>query len=194
MKNPEFYQELSELRSDDVFPDHTFANMLLDNVFPKSSTELAQKLSNVTSAFYGLTLKQIAEHCGKENIDPVSRSLFKELGMLKTQEAMNMQLSIPSDTRALALVLISAIYTSSPEYKFEVKTFKPNITDLRLFGVCRYYRIAKKLNIERYITWPNLVPFFEGVAEQMQINCTIEMKVISLEDDGRCDYYLRCSM
>jgi hypothetical protein len=75
MKNPEFYQELSILRSDDVFPDHTFANMLLDNVFPKSIAELALKLSNVTSAFYGLTLKQMAEHCGKENIDPVSRYL-----------------------------------------------------------------------------------------------------------------------
>jgi hypothetical protein len=183
-----------ELRKDDIFPDKNIESMLIDKVYPETSSELALKLSNITAGFYGYTLKQVGEHCGKDKIDAVSKSLFKELGMLKTQEAISTGIEVPNDTRALALAIISAIYTSSPEYKFEIKEYSPHLTELRLFGACRYYRIAKKLNIDEYITWPCLEPFFDGVKEYLGIVCNIEMKINLLADDGSCDYHISVRM
>jgi hypothetical protein len=36
-----------------------------------------------------------------------------------------------------------------------------------VFGISRYDRIAKALNIERHLTWSELLPFFEGAAEEL---------------------------
>jgi hypothetical protein len=194
MSNNKIFQEMLELRKDDVFSDKSIESMLIDKVYPRTTSELALKLSNITAGFFGYTLKQVGEHCGKDKIDAVSSSLFKELGMLKTQEAKSMGIDVPNDTRAMALAIISAIYTSSPEYKFEIKVYESERTEMRLFGACRYYRIAKKLNIADYISPPILKPFFDGVAEYLGIKCNIDMKINSLDQDGTCDYYLNVSM
>jgi hypothetical protein len=65
---------------------------------------------------------------------------------------------------------------------------------MRFFGVCRYFRIAKKLNIESHISWPVLIPFFEGIAQQIGVECKVEMEIRKLEDDGRCDYLAKFTL
>jgi len=185
------YEEMKRIRGEDKYQDKETEEHLLEKIFPKSTEELALRLSNVTAAFYGFTLKYIGEQCGWDKVDPISRSLFRELGRLKTIEAQEMEVDIPGDTRALAIVLISAIYTSSPEYNFETLKYTPEETVMRIFGSCRYFRIAKKLKIETYLSWPTLIPFFEGIAQQVDIECEVKMEIRNLENDGRCDYLAR---
>ena len=48
-------------------------------------------------------------------------------------------------------MFITAVHSASPEYNFEVFEYLPNETVIRVFGVSRYDRIAKKLDIERYV-------------------------------------------
>ena len=188
------YEEMKDIRGKDKFPDNELEEHLLQKVFPGTTEELALRLSNVTSAFYGLTLMIIGQRCGWDKVDSISRSLFKELGRLKTIEAQEREVDIPKDTRALAIVLISAIYTSSPEYNFEFLKYTPEETVMRIFGACRYYRIAKKLNIEKHISWPSLTPFFEGIAQQLGIECKVGMEINRLEDNGTCDYLARFTL
>jgi hypothetical protein len=124
-------------------------------------------------------------------VDTVSKNLFRELGHLKATEAREMGIPLPPDSRAPAVVFVTAVYTSSPEYNFEFLTYTPEETDLRIFGSCRYYRIARKLGIAGYLRWPTLIPFFQGIVEELGIECSVEMTVKSLEEDGTCDYLAR---
>ena len=51
--------------------------------------------------------------------------------------------------------------------------------------------IAKKLDIERYLTWPELIPFFEGVAEEMGVRCKMEGELKELGKEGRYECVYR---
>ncbi len=188
------YKELEDLRGRDKYPSKELEEHLVNRIFPKTTEELALVLSNVTAGFFGFTLKSIGQQCGWDKVDSIAKSLFRELGQLKTKEAIEKGVEVPRDTRALAVVSITAIYTSSPEYNFEVLEYKPEETVIRIFGASRYFRIAKKLNIERYISWPILIPFFEGIAQQIGRECKIEMETKKLEDDGRCDSLVRFTL
>ena len=194
MTDRKLYEEMKGLRGKDKYPNKELEEHLIEKIFPKTTEELTLRLSNVTAGFYGLALKHIGQQCGWDKVDSISQSLFRELGQLKTIEAQEMGVNIPRDTRALAVVIISAIYTSSPEYNFEILKYTPQETAMRIFGACRYFRIAKKLNIETRITWPNLVPFFEGIAQYVGLRCKVEMEIKKLEDDGRCDYLARFTL
>jgi hypothetical protein len=194
MANIRCYEEMEHIRGKDKYPNREIEEELIEKVFPKTIEELALKLSNVTAGFYGFTLKQVGQQCGWDKVNSISESLFRELGELKAQEAKESGLDIPGDTRALAMVSISAIYTSSPEYNFEFLKYSPKETVMRIFGACRYFRIAKRLNIDSRITWPTLIPFFEGIAQHLGIECKVEMEVKKLEDDGTCDYLSRFTM
>ncbi|MGD0230681.1 MAG: hypothetical protein ABSC19_10030 [Syntrophorhabdales bacterium] len=186
-RNPE-YERMKGMRGKDTYPDADLEQHLVGTVYPPNAEVLARKLSNVTAAFYGIGLKHLGLQCGWDKVDTVSKDLFHELGHLKAAEAREMGVSIPPDSRALAMVFVTAVYTSSPEYNFAFLSYTPEETVVRIFGACRYYRIAKSLNIAGYLTWPTLTPFFEGIAEELRIPCSVEMKVNSLEDDGACDY------
>jgi hypothetical protein len=105
-----------------------------------------------------------------------------------------MGIFLPPDSRAPAIVFVTAVYTSSPEYNFEFLNYTPEETAIKILGACRYYRVAKNLNIDEYLTWPTLVPFFEGIAEELGISCSVEMTVKRLEDDGACDYLAKFVM
>jgi hypothetical protein len=65
---------------------------------------------------------------------------------------------------------------------------------IRVFGVSRYGRIAKKLDIERYLSWPELLPFFEGVAEEMGVKCKVEGELKELGEEGRYDCVYRITL
>jgi hypothetical protein len=181
------YGEMQGIRAKDVYPDEELKAYLVDKTFPKSAEEMTLKLSNVSAAFYGLTLANVGERFGWKEADAISKAVFRRLGQLKTKEALEIGVDVPKDSRAPALVFITAVHSASPEYNFEVLEYLPEVTAIRVFGVSRYDRIAKKLDIERHLTWPELVPFFEGVAHEMGFKCTVQAELKELGEEGRYD-------
>lgn len=194
MNGSSMYRDLATMREKDVYPSRELEQELVSKIFPRTPDELARRLSNVTGAFYGYTLKQAGLHYGWDKIDSLSKGLFRDLGSTKRMEALKAGVSLPNDTRALAIVIITAIFTSSPEYVFTVGTYTPRETVFRLTGACRYYRITRKLNIEKHLTWPVLIPFFESVADDLGFSCTIRVTTDRLDDDGTCDFRVHCAM
>jgi CRP-like cAMP-binding protein len=188
------YAEMQGIRAKDAYPDEEVKAYLVDKTFPKSAEEMTLKLSNVAAAFYGLALVNIGDRFGWREADAISKSVFRKLGQLKTREAIEIGVEVPRDSRALALVFITAVHSASPEYNFEVLEYLPEETSIRVFGISRYDRIAKTLDIERYLTWPELIPFFEGVAEEMGIRCKIEGDLKELGKEGRYDCLYRFTL
>jgi CRP-like cAMP-binding protein len=181
------YAEMQGIRANDKYPDEELKAYLVDKTFPKNAEEITLKLSNVTAAFFGLTLAHIGDRFGWREANSISKTVFRKLGHLKAKEALELGVEVPKDSRAPALVFITAVHSASPEYNFEVFEYLPEKTLIRVFGTSQYDRIAKKLDIERYLTWPELIPFFEGVAEEMGVKCRIEGDLKELGAEGRYD-------
>lgn len=181
------YSEVQGIRAKDTYPDEEVKAYLVDKTFPKSAEDMTLKLSNVTAAFYGIMLKHVGMRFGWSEVDPLSKNVFRELGRLKTREARDNGIEVPRDCRALALVFITAVHSASPEYNFHVFEYLPQDTAVRVFGISRYDRLAKVLDIEQHLTWPELTPFFEGIAEEMGIDCRIETDLKELGEGGRYD-------
>jgi CRP-like cAMP-binding protein len=188
------YGEMQGIRAKDAYPDEEVKAFLVEKTFPKSAEEMTLKLSNVSAAFYGLMLANVGDRFGWKEADAISKSVFRKLGQLKTKEALELGVDVPKDSRALALVFITAVHSASPEYNFEVFEYLPEETTIRVFGISRYDRIAKKLDIERYLTWPELIPFFEGVAEEMGVRCKIEGDLKELGKEGRYECLYRFTL
>ena len=188
------YGEMQGIRAADVYPDEEVKAQLVEKTFPKSAEEMTLKLSNVSAAFYGLLLAHVGDRFGWREADAISKSVFRRLGQLKTREALELGIDIPKDSRAPALVFITAVHSASPEYNFEVFEYLPEETVIRVFGVSRYDRIAKKLDIERYLTWPELIPFFEGAAEEMGVSCNVEGDLKELGEEGRYECIYRFTL
>ena len=187
------YGEIQGIRSKDTYPDEETKAYLIDKSFPASAEDMTLRLSNVTAAFYGLMLKNVGQQFGWGEVDKLSRRVFRELGKLKTREALENGIDLPRDCRAPAIVFITAVHSASPEYNFHVFEYLPHDTAVRVFGVSRYDRIAKMLDIEQHLTWPELTPFFAGIAEEMGVNCRIETELKDLGEAGRydCTYRFR---
>lgn len=194
MTGVKLYEGLKGIRGKDGYPDKELEEYLVNKIFPKTALELTLGLSNVTAGFYGFALKHVGQQCGWDKVDSISKSVFRELGQLKTKELHESGIEIPKDTRALAVVFIAAVYNASPEYNFEFQKYTPEETIMRILGASRYFRIARKLGIEAHISWPVLVPFFEGIAQQTGIECKVEIETRKLEDDGRCDCLARFTL
>lgn len=188
------YAEMQGIRAKDSYPDEEVKAYLIEKTFPKSAEEMTLKLSNVSAAFYGLMLAHIGDRFGWREADAISKAVFRKLGQLKTREALELGVDVPKDSRAPALVFITAVHSASPEYNFEVFEYLPDETVIRVFGVSRYDRIAKKLDIERYLSWPELLPFLEGVAEEMGIKCKVEGELKELGEEGRYDCVYRITL
>ena len=188
------YAEMQGIRAKDKYPDEEVKAYLVDKTFPKSAEEMTLKLSNVSAAFYGLMLAHIGDRFGWREADTISKAVFRKLGQLKTREALELGVDVPKDLRAPALVFITTVHSASPEYNFEVFEYLPNETVIRVFGVSRYDRIAKKLDIERYLSWPELLPFFEGVAEEMRVNCKIDGDLKELGKEGKYECVYRFTL
>jgi CRP-like cAMP-binding protein len=176
------YAEMQSIRGADVYPDEEVKAQLVEKTFPKSAEEMTLKLSNVTSAFYGLLLAHIGDRFGWQEADTISKNVFRKLGQLKTKEAVEVGVDLPRDSRAPALVFITAVHSASPEYNFEV------------FGISRYDRIAKKLGIEHHLTWPELIPFFEGAAEELGVKCKVEGTLKELGEEGKYECVYRITL
>ncbi len=188
------FKEFEGVRRRDMFWDKGMQEELMERAFPSDARSYVLGMSGVVSAFYGHMLKQVGEQLGWDKIDPISKGVFHAMGKDRTRAAIDGGLDLPRDTRALALVFASAVYTSSPEYNFEVKEYTPEQTVLRIFGTSRYARIAKELNIDKHLKWPVLVPFFEGIAEQIGIECEVFTAEHKIEAHGECDYLARFTL
>jgi CRP-like cAMP-binding protein len=185
------YGEMQNIRAKDIYPDEEVKALLVEKTFPKSAEDMTLKLSNVTAAFYGLTLANVGERFGWKEADAVSKAVFRRLGQLKTKEAIELGVDLPKDARAPVLVFITAVHSASPEYNFEVLEYLPDEATVRVFGVSRYDRIAKALDIERHLTWPELLPFFEGAADELGIPCKVLGEIKELGDHGRYECIYR---
>jgi CRP-like cAMP-binding protein len=185
------YGEMQNIRAKDVYPDEEVKAFLVEKTFPKSAEDMTLKLSNVTAAFYGLTLANVGERFGWKEADAVSKAVFRKLGQLKTKEALGLGVDLPRDARAPVLVFITAVHSASPEYNFEVLEYLPDEATVRVFGISRYDRIAKALDIERHLTWPELLPFFEGAAEELGVKCKVQGELKELGEQGRYECIYR---
>lgn len=181
------YGELQNIRAKDIYPDEEVKAFLVDKTFPASAEELTLRLSNVTAAFYGVMLKLVGEKFGWQEVDLLSKAVFRQLGQLKTREALEGGIEVPPDSRAPCVVFITAVHSASPEYNFHVFEYSPEKTVVRVFGTSRYDRIAKMLGIEEHLTWPELTPFFQGVAEEMGIRCQVAGDLKELGEAGLYD-------
>ena len=181
------YGEVQGIRANDTYPDEEVKATLVDKTFPKSAEDMTLRLSNVTAAFYGLMLKHVGLRFGWDEVDELSKRVFRELGRLKTREALEGDVVLPRDARAPIVVFITAVHSASPEYNFHVLEYQPEVAAVRVFGISRYDRIAKKLDIEQHLTWPELTPFFEGVAEELDINLCIDTDLKHLGEGGQYD-------
>lgn len=188
------YSEMQGIRGKDKYPDEQLEAYLVEKIFPKTTEDLTLRLSNVVAAFYGFILEHVGQQFGWKAMDDVSRTVFRELGQLKTREALERGVDIPRDSRAPTMVFITAVFTASPEYNFEIVKFTPEETVLRVCGISRYDRVAKMLKIEEHLTWPVVTPFFEGVAQELGIQCNIDIDGRGLGSEGQCDCYFTFSL
>ncbi|MFT3925531.1 MAG: hypothetical protein QM778_23530 [Myxococcales bacterium] len=176
------------MRSEDHFHPGQDARLLMGAFFPADPGELATDLSKVTSLFYGLLLQVMSEQMGAHAVDRASRALFYRLGRAKTRATRAQHASTPifhGDVRDLVALLISAIYNASPEYVFHVEHYDERLCSVRLSGVDRYYRAAESLGLVDQLTWPTLHPFFEGIRDELGIDCDVRSELLQRHSDAR---------
>jgi hypothetical protein len=156
-----------------VYPSAEFKAEIIDIFFPSDTLSLTKDLSSMSGAYYGLLLKTIGEEFGSHQINKISEKIFFELGKQKAQQAIDIYPMLPRDTRAFAIILVSAIYNSSPEFNFEIIKYRANQTMIEVHGIDRYLRVLTQLGIEGHVTFPTLLPFLKGIREYLNIKCKI---------------------
>lgn len=183
-------EDLKQIRKNDYYGTVELEVELQDSLFPSSTEELTLDLSNVTSAFYGLMLKNIGNEIGLDKIDGISKSTFYDLGKAKSSQCETKMEILPKDTRVFFIVLTSAIFNASPEYSFKIIKYSKEKTVFELNGVDRYLRILNELEISNYITFPTLIPFMNGIKDYFEINCKIEydLEINNETNEVKCVY------
>lgn len=187
---PETYAALSDFRENDVYLPEMDQAQIISDFFPKTFTELTQRLSDITGAFYGGMLKQIGKLYGAEAIEQLSSTFMYDLGsrlaLRNLETKPNLQPGIP----AVAKILIGAIFTSSPEYNFEFKELNDYKCELLIKGVDRYHKITQSLQIAGLLKWPVIKPFIQGVCDTMGLDVLLDIKVLKLDPDSSCSYHV----
>lgn len=182
--------ELEPIRKNDYYGSPELKQELHKALFPSSMEELTLDLSSVTGAFYGLMLKNIGNKIGFDKIDEISKSVFYDLGKTKTKQCSEKMEILPIDTRAFFIVLTSAIFNASPEYTIKVINYTPEKTIFELNGVDRYLRILNQLEISEHITFPTLIPFMNGIKDELNISSELVYKCEIKEgtNEVKCTY------
>lgn len=186
------------MRPDDRFHAAQDPEGLLRTFYPASPAELALDLSRVTSLFYGLMLQVASEQVGPHAVDGLSRALFYRLGRMKAQATRAQHADrhpFFGDPRDLVTILISAIYNASPEYVFRVEQYDASECRLLLTGIDRYYRAARELGLVQQLRWPTLLPFFEGIRDELGIECEVDAQLLAVEPEShlRVRYVFRAA-
>ena len=185
---PETYVALSDFRKHDVYlPEMNHVQIIAD-YFPGTFTELTQRLSDITGAFYGGMLKQAGKLYGAGAIEELSSSFMYDLGSNMALRNLNVRPDLKPGIPAAAKILIGAVFTSSPEYNFEFKELNDHKGKLLIKGTDRYHRITQSLQIADQLEWPVIKPFIHGVCDTMGLDVSIDVKVLKLDPDSSCIY------
>ncbi|WP_060873127.1 hypothetical protein [Myroides odoratus] len=162
-------EQLDPLRGNDLYPSQEIKDQLIQLYLPASVSDLALNLSNITSQFYALLLQSIGAKYGVAAVQEHSETLFHHLGKVKAEQALLKDPSMHRDCRSLILVVISAIYTSSPEYTFTIKKFTADESIISLAGIDRYHRAAKQFGIDTMLSFPTLLSFMHGIKDYLEL-------------------------
>ncbi|MFZ4929659.1 hypothetical protein [Chryseobacterium sp. Mn2064] len=190
---PETYLALSDFRKHDVYLPEMNPTQIIADYFPGSFTELTQRLSDITSSFYGGILKQAGKLYGDEAIEQLSRSFMHDLGSKMVMRNFQAKPDLKPGIPAFAHILIAAIFTSSPEYNFEFKELNDHKSKFLIKGADRYHRITQDLQIANQLEWPVIKPFIHGICNTMGLDVSMEVKVLKLEADSSCIYEITVS-
>lgn len=190
MHLPETYLALSDFRKHDIFLPEMNQAQIISDFFPGTFTELTQRLSDITGAFYGGMLKQIGRLYGAEAIEQLSSTFMYDLGSRMTLRNLETKPNLQPGIPAVAKILIGAIFTSSPEYNFEFKELNEHKCELLIKGVDRYHKITQSLQIAGLLKWPVIKPFLQGVCDTMGLDVLLEIKVLKLDPDSSCSYHI----
>ncbi|BAP32733.1 uncharacterized protein CHSO_3696 [Chryseobacterium sp. StRB126] len=163
-------------------------DQIISDFFPATFTELTQRLSDITGAFYGGLLKQAGKLYGEEAVNELSTSFMYDLGSRMTLRNFETKSNLQPGIPAAAKILIGAIFTSSPEYNFDFKELNDHRVELLVKGVDRYHKIAQSLHIAGLLKWPVIEPFIQGVCDTMGLDVLFEMKILKLDPDSSCTY------
>ncbi|MCC3214910.1 hypothetical protein LIV57_06470 [Chryseobacterium sp. X308] len=187
---PETYAALSDFRKNDVYLPEMNQAQLIADFFPGTFTELTQRLSDITGAFYGGMLKQIGKLYGPEAIEQLSSSFMYDLGSRMTLRNLEAKPNLQPGIPAVAKILMGAVFTSSPEYNFEFKELNDYKCELLIKGVDRYHKITHSLQIAGLLKWPVIKPFIQGICDTMGLDVLLEIKVLRLDPDSKCSYHV----
>ncbi|SDJ17714.1 hypothetical protein [Chryseobacterium jejuense] len=185
---PETFMALSDFRKYDVYHSEMDQDQIISDFFPATFTELTQRLSDITGAFYGGLLKQAGKLYGEEAVNELSTSFMYDLGSRMTLRNFETKSNLQPGIPAVAKILIGAIFTSSPEYNFDFKELNDHRVELLIKGVDRYHKITQSLHIAGLLKWPVIEPFIQGVCDTMGLDVLFEVKVLKLDPDSSCVY------
>ncbi|KYH05784.1 MULTISPECIES: hypothetical protein [Chryseobacterium] len=187
---PETYAALSDFRKNDVYLPEMNQAQLIADFFPGTFTELTQRLSDITGAFYGGMLKQIGKLYGAEAIEQLSSTFMYDLGSRMTLRNLEAKPNLQPGIPAVAKILMGAVFTSSPEYNFEFKELNDYKCELLIKGVDRYHKITHSLQIAGLLKWPVIKPFIQGICDTMGLDVLLDIKVLKLDPDSSCSYHV----
>ncbi|WP_288443040.1 hypothetical protein [uncultured Chryseobacterium sp.] len=187
---PETYAALSDFRKNDVYLPEMNQAQLIADFFPGTFTELTQRLSDITAAFYGGMLKQIGKLYGAEAIEQLSSTFMYDLGSRMTLRNLEAKPNLQPGIPAVAKILMGAVFTSSPEYNFEFKELNDYKCELLIKGVDRYHKITHSLQIAGLLKWPVIKPFIQGICDTMGLDVLLDIKVLKLDPDSSCSYHV----
>ncbi|WP_250254377.1 hypothetical protein [Chryseobacterium sp. Marseille-Q3244] len=185
---PETFTALSDFRKHDVYLPEMDQNLIISDFFPGTFTELTQRLSDITGAFYGGLLKQAGKLYGAKTINELSTAFMYDLGSKMALRNLEAKPDLQPGIPAVAKIVIGAVFTSSPEYNFDFKELNDHRVELLIKGVDRYHKITQSLQIAGLLKWPVIEPFIQGVCDTMGLDVLFEMKVLKLNLDSSCIY------
>ncbi|PKF74026.1 hypothetical protein [Chryseobacterium sp. PMSZPI] len=190
---PETFIALSDFRKKDIYLPEMDQDQIISDFFPGTFTELVQRLSDITGAFYGGLLKQSGKLFGPEAIEQLSSAFMYDLGSKMTLRTLGLKPDLQLEIPTVAKILIGAIFTSSPEYSFEFKELNDQKVEMLIKGVDRYHRITQSFEIAGLLKWPVIKPFVQGVCDTMGLDVLLNIEVLELNPDSSCVYLVKLS-
>ncbi|WP_347219876.1 hypothetical protein [Chryseobacterium sp.] len=185
---PETFMALSDFRKNDIYHSEMDQEQIISDFFPPTFTELTQRLSDITGAFYGGLLKHAGKFYGEAAINELSTAFMYDLGSRMALRNLDTKPNLQPGIPAVAKILIGAVFTSSPEYNFDFKELNDHRVEVLIKGVDRYHRITQSLQIAGLLKWPVIEPFIQGVCDTMGLDVLFEMNVLKLDPDSSCVY------
>ncbi|WP_162902852.1 hypothetical protein [Taibaiella koreensis] len=188
-KLPATYAELQHFRANDIYlPDMNWEELVAD-FFPETVSQVAQGLSNTTSAFYGLMLQEIGNRFGSEAMERISKATVYALGRRTTRRLLQRKPGLERNAIGIAKVAMSAIFNASPEYSFEVIRYDEDRVEMLMRGIDRYHKIARELDIHTWLSSP-IDAFAQGINDELGLSYKIAMEVYGIDEESHCFYKL----